>query len=146
MQLSFGRLMIGPNVSVLIECKPDEPKHDQDGSGHHHPMRVFPIEEQLEHFGHCFLSRYFPFALVPADINARMALSRTGPNFALAAATENYLRQGLSRATGGNNARSFALQTPVLSSYPCLVDERLFHWSTKQSADGPRRLQQFQLE
>src|SRR6267154_278921 len=63
----------------------------------------------------------------------------------LAAATENYLRQGLSRATGGNNARSFALQTPVLSSYPCLVDERLFHWSTKQSADGPRRLQQFQL-
>ena len=40
MQLSFRRLMIGPSVSVLIECKPDEPKHDQDGSGHHHPMGV----------------------------------------------------------------------------------------------------------
>src|SRR6266576_5001355 len=61
MQLSFRRLMIGPNVSVLIECKPDEPKHDQDGSGHHHPMGVFPIEQQVEHFGHCSLSRYFPF-------------------------------------------------------------------------------------
>jgi hypothetical protein len=53
MHLSFGRLMIGPNVSVLIECKPDEPKHNQDGSGHHHPMGVFPIEQQVEHFGHC---------------------------------------------------------------------------------------------
>jgi hypothetical protein len=61
MQLSFGRLMIGPNVSVLIECKPDEPKHDQDGSGHHHPMGVFPIEQQVEHFGHCLLSGYSSF-------------------------------------------------------------------------------------
>src|SRR5258705_13461656 len=30
-----------------------------------------------------------------------------------------------------------------LRMYQCRVDERLFHWSTKQSADGPRRLQQF---
>jgi hypothetical protein len=59
---SFWRLMIGPNVSVLIECKPDESKHDQDGSGHHHPMGVLPIEQQVEHFGPCPLSRYFPFA------------------------------------------------------------------------------------
>src|SRR5437879_13443781 len=77
---SFWRLMIGPNVSVLIECKPDESKHDQDGSGHHHPMGVLPIEQQVEHFGHCRLSRYFTFA---GDPRVPFALACTLPVCAL---------------------------------------------------------------
>src|SRR5438876_5259982 len=56
-----GRLMIvGPNIPVSMKCKTDKPGRHKDGSGHHHPMGIFPIEQQMEHFP-CPLSRYFPF-------------------------------------------------------------------------------------
>jgi hypothetical protein len=50
-----------------MKCKTDKPGRHKDGSGHHHPMGVFPIEQQVEHFGHCPLSRYFPFAFGPGS-------------------------------------------------------------------------------
>jgi hypothetical protein len=34
-----------------MKCKTDKPERHKDGSGHHHPMGVFPIEQQVEHFG-----------------------------------------------------------------------------------------------
>src|SRR6266705_6285396 len=42
----------------------DKPERHKDGSGHHHPMGVFPIEEQVEHLA-IAPSRYFPFAFSP---------------------------------------------------------------------------------
>src|SRR5260370_23438632 len=30
------------SVPVLLECEPDKPERHKDGSGHHHPMGVFP--------------------------------------------------------------------------------------------------------
>jgi hypothetical protein len=32
-----------------MKCKTDKPGRHKDGSGHHHPMRIFPIEEQMQH-------------------------------------------------------------------------------------------------
>ena len=50
----FRRLMIRRlSVPVLLECEPDKSERHKDGSGQHHPMGVFPIEQQGEHFGHC---------------------------------------------------------------------------------------------
>src|SRR5258707_15174132 len=49
------------NAPVSMKCKTDKPERHKDDSGQHHPMGVFPIEQQVEHFGHCPLSRYFPF-------------------------------------------------------------------------------------
>src|SRR5712671_4539456 len=37
------------NVPVSMKCKTDKPERHKDGSGHHHPMGVFPIEEQMQH-------------------------------------------------------------------------------------------------
>jgi hypothetical protein len=44
---------IGLNVPISMKYKTDKPERHKDGSGHHHPMGVFPIEQQVEHFGHC---------------------------------------------------------------------------------------------
>jgi hypothetical protein len=52
--------MIRLNVPVSMKCKTDKPGRHKDGSGHHHPMRIFPIEQQVDHFGRCSLSRLFP--------------------------------------------------------------------------------------
>jgi hypothetical protein len=52
--------MIRLNVPVSMKCKTDKPGRHKDGSGHHHPMGIFPIEQQVEHFGHCSLSSLFP--------------------------------------------------------------------------------------
>src|SRR5437667_9494834 len=60
-RLHFRRLMIRLNDPVSMKCKTDKPGRHKDGSGHHHPMGIFPIEQQMEHFAHCPLSRYFPF-------------------------------------------------------------------------------------
>src|SRR5258707_6637490 len=49
------------NVPVSMQCKTDKPERHKDGSGHHHPMGVFPIEQQMQHLA-IALSRYFPFA------------------------------------------------------------------------------------
>src|SRR6266436_5732859 len=49
------------NVPVSMKCKTDKPERHKDGSGHHHPMGVFPIEQQMQHLA-IALSRYFPFA------------------------------------------------------------------------------------
>jgi hypothetical protein len=43
-----------------MKYKTDKPERHKDGSGHHHPMGVFPIEQQMEHFGHCPLLSLFP--------------------------------------------------------------------------------------
>jgi hypothetical protein len=43
-----------------MKCKTDKPGRHKDGSGHHHPMGVFPIEQQVEHLA-LPPSRYFPF-------------------------------------------------------------------------------------
>jgi hypothetical protein len=43
--------MIRLNDPVSMKCKTDKPDRHKDGSGHHHPMGVFPIEQQVEHFG-----------------------------------------------------------------------------------------------
>src|SRR5436190_22297684 len=32
-----------------MKCKTDEADRHKDGSAHHHPMRIFPIEEQVQH-------------------------------------------------------------------------------------------------
>jgi hypothetical protein len=45
--------LIGLNVPVSMKCKTDKPGRNKDGSGHHHPMGIFPIEQQVEHFAHC---------------------------------------------------------------------------------------------
>jgi hypothetical protein len=34
-------LMTGLNLPVLANAKTDKPDHQQDGSGHHHPIRIF---------------------------------------------------------------------------------------------------------
>jgi len=47
-----------------MKCKTDKPERHKDGSGHHHPMEVFPIEQQVEHLA-IAPSRYFPFAFSP---------------------------------------------------------------------------------
>ena len=46
----------------------------------------------------------------------------------------------------GDRVTTTLTPTGVFSANPCRVDERLFDLSTKQSDDGPRRFQQFQLE
>jgi hypothetical protein len=35
--------------SYFAGCEPDKPDRHKDGSGHHHPMGVFPIEHQVQH-------------------------------------------------------------------------------------------------
>src|SRR5258705_1092016 len=51
------------NVPVSMKCKTDKPERHKDGSGHHHPMGVFPIEQQMQHLAIALaVSRYFPFA------------------------------------------------------------------------------------
>jgi hypothetical protein len=55
--------MIRLNVPVSMKCKTDKPERHKGGSGHHHPVRVFPIEQQVEHFGHCSPSSSFPLRL-----------------------------------------------------------------------------------
>jgi hypothetical protein len=45
--------MVDFNATVLVKCKTNKPERHKDRSGHHHPMGVFPIEQQVEHFGHC---------------------------------------------------------------------------------------------
>ncbi len=59
-------MIVGLNVPVSMKCKTDKPERHKDGSSHHHPMGVFPIEKQVEHIGHCPLSRYSPVAFSPA--------------------------------------------------------------------------------
>jgi hypothetical protein len=54
------------NVPVSMKCKTDKPERHKDGSGHHHPMGVFPIEEQLQEFGHCSLVILLPLRLQPS--------------------------------------------------------------------------------
>jgi hypothetical protein len=54
-----------------MKCKTEKPCRHKDGSGQHHPMGVFPIEEQLQEFGHCSLSRYFYFAFAFSPISTR---------------------------------------------------------------------------
>jgi hypothetical protein len=64
-----------------MKCKTDKPGRHKDGSGHHHPMGVFPIEQQVEHFVHCPLSRYFPFAFSRSvGMDRRAALRSETPN------------------------------------------------------------------
>jgi hypothetical protein len=41
--------MIRLNLNVFAKRKTDKSKRHKDGSGHHHPMRVFPIEQQVQH-------------------------------------------------------------------------------------------------
>jgi len=55
--------MIRLNVPVSMKCKTDKPERHKDGSGHHHPLRLFPIEQQVEHFGHYSPSCSFPLRL-----------------------------------------------------------------------------------
>jgi hypothetical protein len=45
----FRRLMIRLNLNVFAKRKTDKSKRHKDGSGHHHPMGVFPIEQQVQH-------------------------------------------------------------------------------------------------
>jgi hypothetical protein len=33
-----------------MKYKTDKPGRHKDGSGHHHPMGVFPIEQKVQHF------------------------------------------------------------------------------------------------
>jgi hypothetical protein len=47
-----------------MKCKTDKSGRHKDGSGHHHPMGVFPVEEQLEQFGHYALPASFSTILV----------------------------------------------------------------------------------
>src|SRR5438132_11637558 len=47
-----------------MKCKTDKRESHKDGSGDHHPMGVFPIEQQVEHLA-IAPSRYFPFAFSP---------------------------------------------------------------------------------
>jgi len=61
-----------------MKCKTDKPERHKDGPGHHHPMGVFPIEQQVEHFGRCSLSRYFPFAFSPSLDQAADGLGAAG--------------------------------------------------------------------
>jgi hypothetical protein len=69
-QLPFRRLIIRRlTVPVLLECEPDKPERHKDGSGHHHPMGVFPIEQQVEHFGH------LPLSLFPLRLSGRQRIS-----------------------------------------------------------------------
>jgi len=41
LRLHFLRLMIELNLPVLANAKTDKPEHQQDGSGYHHPIRIF---------------------------------------------------------------------------------------------------------
>ena len=47
-----------------MKCKTDKPERHKDGSGHHHPMGVFPIEQQVQHLAVAPLS-LFPLRLQP---------------------------------------------------------------------------------
>ena len=38
-------IMIGLNLPVLANAKTDKPEHQQDGSGYHHPIRIFHRRE-----------------------------------------------------------------------------------------------------
>jgi hypothetical protein len=64
--------MIGLNVPVSMKCKTDKPDRHKDGSGHHHPMGVFPIEQQVEHFGHSL----FPLRLPDGEWANLMLIKR----------------------------------------------------------------------
>jgi hypothetical protein len=44
--------LVDRRVPVSMKCKTDKSGRHKDGSGHHHPVGVFPVEEQLEQFGH----------------------------------------------------------------------------------------------
>jgi hypothetical protein len=43
--ISFGSIMIGLNLPVLANAKTDKPDHQQNGSGYHHPIRIFHRRE-----------------------------------------------------------------------------------------------------
>jgi hypothetical protein len=58
-------LLIDRPVPVLAKCKADKSERHKQSSGHHHPMGVFPIEQQVEHFAP--LSRLFPLRLRQVD-------------------------------------------------------------------------------
>jgi hypothetical protein len=73
-RLYFRRPMIRLNVPVSMKCKTDKPSRHKDGSGHHHPMGVFPVEQQVQHLA-IAPSRYFPF-LSPSSTSRRMASER----------------------------------------------------------------------
>ena len=95
-----------------MKCKTDKPERHKDGSGQHHPMGVFPIEQQVEHFGHCPLSRYFPFASVRADINAPIALSRSvGIDRSMALRSETPNRIATLRMVSGFRFMRFAISS-----------------------------------
>ncbi len=47
--LSFLSAVDWLKVLVLAKCKADKSEHHQDGSGHHHPMRILQFEEQAQH-------------------------------------------------------------------------------------------------
>jgi hypothetical protein len=38
-------IMIGLNLPVLANAKTDKPDHQQNGSGYHHPIRIFHRRE-----------------------------------------------------------------------------------------------------
>jgi hypothetical protein len=42
------RLLIGLNLPVLANYKTDKPEHQQDGSGYHHPIRIFHRREHAQ--------------------------------------------------------------------------------------------------
>jgi hypothetical protein len=67
--------LIGLNVPVSMKCKTDKPGRHKDGSGHHHPMGVFPIEKQVEHFAplSLFSLRVRPRLYKPALIQVALS-------------------------------------------------------------------------
>jgi hypothetical protein len=58
-----------------MKCKTDKPGRHKDGSGHHHPMGVFPIEKQVEHFAplSLFSLRVRPRLYKPALIQVALS-------------------------------------------------------------------------
>jgi hypothetical protein len=48
------------NLPVLANAKEDKPEHQQDGSGYHHPIRIFIAESMLIRAPYFFVSASQP--------------------------------------------------------------------------------------